>query len=634
MLDIALLVPFQGRRFSWVDPGVRRAFAPTQLVTTAARDRLVEYLGASPKAPEAPSHRSLTAVTLATSLARGGIRWKVIDPGEQSLAEWRRAIERLAPERPRAVGISSTFVLDGYWLGTLCEMVRRILPEAKLVIGGYYYASDAQQFLSLDADVLCVGEGERRIVEIVRAVRDGTGLEQIAGLYVRAPDGRLRYTGDVEPLRFEDLPLPDWTLSDRIEPPVEPGRDSLHYCVETQRGCVFKCEFCTYRTLAAPSLATSEHAVRAIRSIAGYHGTLFLIDATATTPRARFQSILEGLVREGGSPLPMNLYARVSDLDDEICALMARAGVTTVTVGQESGDQRMLNQMKKGTRADQVRPAIDALARHGLRAIFCFLFGFPGETVDSLATTRQLIRTINDGHEASPPVHFVGLHVFDIQDFAAVSLRPAVKDVAHRYGYDELPIDCARAADERLTTWLELARIPHAPASGFGSGLDLWSMYDRRRAVTEPLSFYRWAKAVDRALAVFVEGDLGGRTSRRGELSGLKAEILGPLSGDPVRSTLGERVSLRIRHRLTWRVLRTWARDEQTPGVITRSALGWEVGRAMGTLGDAWTAARSGTYPRLGKIEDGGVVNQTEAEADRLVQLGIATGRRRLVRAG
>lgn len=215
-----------------------------------------------------------------------------------------------------------------------------------------------------------------------------------------------------------------------------------------------------------------------------------------------------------------------------------------------------------------------------------------------------------------------------------MSLRPAVKDVVHRYGYDELPIDSVRAADERLTTWLELARIPHAPASGFGSGLDLWSLYDGRRRVAEPLSFFRWAKAVDRALSVFVEQELEGRTSRRGELSRLKAEILDALPGSRVPSSLGDRAALRIRHRLTWRVLRTWAKGEESPGVITRSALGWEVGRAMGTLGDAWSAARSGSYPHLGKVADAEVVNQSETEADRLVQLGIATGRRRLVKAG
>ncbi len=630
--DIALIVPFQPRGFGWVDPVSRAAFAPMHLASVVARDRVVEWLGVTPAEQEHEAHRSLTAVVLSTALERAGLRWRVLDHGARTLSYWRREIELLAKDPPRVVGISSTFIQDGAWLGTLCSIVRAALPGAKIVVGGYYYASDAERFLSLDADVLCVGEGERRIVQIVRALRDGGGLEHIPGLYLRGREGQLRYTGDVEPLALEELPLPDWTLSSRIEPPVVPERDSVQYCVETQRGCVFKCEYCTYRTLAAPVVSSVDYAVQAMRAPRGYRGNILLIDATSTAPRERIRAVLTHLAHAGGSPLPTSAFARVSDLDDEVCALMSRAGVTHMVVGQESGDQGMLNTMKKGTRVDQVKPAVASMARHDLTAVFCFMFGFPGETEATLGRTRELVRTINDGHETKPVVRSTALNIFDLQSFAAVGQRDAVRKVGHKFGYDQLEVSCARASDERITTWLELSRIPHAPATGFGTGIELWPLF-RGPASPDSLPFFRWTKALDRALAVFAEQAVEGRRSPPGELASLRREILDGIGDAHGQPSPLQRIQGGARRRLSWHLLRTWAEGERTPGLLTRAALGWEVGQATGKIDHVWQAARSGEYPRLGFLAKSEITEQSAVHAERLVQLGIATGRRRLARA-
>src|SRR5262245_24967800 len=146
MLDVVVLVPFENQPSSWVDPKVRTAFAPTRLVAIRAQNRLTELVGMAPGERSAPSvHRSLTAVALATSLERAGLRWRALDPGPVPLSDWRRRLEALRADPPRVVAISSTFVIDGFWLGALCELVRRVLPESCLAVGGYYYATDAKQ---------------------------------------------------------------------------------------------------------------------------------------------------------------------------------------------------------------------------------------------------------------------------------------------------------------------------------------------------------------------------------------------------------------------------------------------------------------------------------------------------------
>jgi hypothetical protein len=147
--DVAVLVPFEQLPGSWTDPVVRSELAPARLVAVRASHKVAELLGVAEAAPFPATHRSLTSIALATSLERAGLRWRVIDPGAISLGDWRRWLERLRTDPPRAVAISSTFIVDGYWLATLCELARRALPESRVVVGGYYYATDARKFLSV-----------------------------------------------------------------------------------------------------------------------------------------------------------------------------------------------------------------------------------------------------------------------------------------------------------------------------------------------------------------------------------------------------------------------------------------------------------------------------------------------------
>jgi anaerobic magnesium-protoporphyrin IX monomethyl ester cyclase len=638
MLDIALLVPIQSRPSIWADPPRRAALGAMQLATIRARDRFIEYLGGGAGLEGTPRsmHRSLTAVTLATSLEQAGVRWLVVDPGWWSLRAWRKRLLALRAQRPRLVALSTTFVADGTWLGTLCSLVRSLLPEARLALGGYYYATDAKQFLSLDADIYCIGEGERRIVSITEAVRDGRGLESIPGLYLRTPGEPLRYTGNVEPLPLDELQLPNWSLSTRIEPPIDPVREPIDHALETQRGCVFKCEFCTFRTLAAPMLASVERAVSAIRDVSTRNrGTISIVDATATYPRERWRRILERLVDEGGSPLPMTVYARVNDIDDEVCALMARANVRMVKIGLETADQRLLNAMRKGTRVAAAGPAVSALGRHGIKALFFAIYGFPGEDLASLSATRRLLATINDGQESAPVVYSTRISLFEHQDFAGIHWREAARGVNGRFGWEKLTITPERAAEAELLTYLELSRIPHAPYTGFGAAGFSWNAIDQTDAMYYDPAFFRWAKALDRGIGLFVEHELEGKRLDSRELARAGEVILRAVPvARGARRALGA-LRARAKNRLTWRLLDEWSKERRTGvGPITRLLLAYDLAQTTRDPSDVLRALATGHYPALGTLPATEPSAGPEAAAEQLIRFGVATGRRKLARAG
>lgn len=604
MVDVAVLVPFESEEVTWIDPFVRRASSPAVYRAVAARQRLEEFVGrplrTAAEMPIVPSlrrtaFRSLSAVTLASSLQRAGMRWVAVDPGLVSFSEWRAHIARLRRDRPRVVALTTTFIQTPAYAAALCSIVRRELPEATLALGGYLYATDTRRFLSLDADVFCIGEGEQRIVDIVERVRDGRPLDDVPGLYLNQ-GGRLRFTGSAEPPPFETQPLPDWTLAERIRPEIDLDRWMLYH-VETQRGCRFKCEFCTFRTVSAQSEQSPSHAVEAIRN-AAHHGPgmIWVVDPTATYPRSRWRSILERLVELGGSPLPIRVFARVSDLDDEVCALMAKAGVVQTLIGQESGSQRLLNAMRKGTRVEHVPPAVAAMAKHGITSMFAFIHGFPGENAESLAATRGMMSSLNDGCRDSPCAVSVEIEIFQVQDLATARQREALDGSSHHFDYGRLSMSARVASEEVLASFIALSRIPHAPATGCGVARPALGMLMRAVTTADRGWYFRWTKALDRGLGIFLEQDLDGKVIDLGELRRVREELLSPYSPLTLAERARHRTWNRMRGRLSRHLCTEWQTEESHGvGALTRLQLARTSLAVTGSLGQALRAGARGS---------------------------------------
>jgi hypothetical protein len=594
------LEQFLGRTVNLSDLEARPVFGGEMWPPTPPRETVTYFQ--KQRGATLSRNRTLTAVTLATHLERAGLRWQVVDPGVRELSWWRKRLMEARANPPVAVGICTTFLLCEQWFSALCAVVREVLPQTKLIIGGYYYALNAKKFLSFDADVFCIGEGEVRLPKIVKALRDKEDLSNIPGLYIRRPDGSLTFTGQVEPLDMNALPKVDWSLAKRIEPPVDFDVDELEYGVETQRGCVFKCEFCNYRTLQAPNVLSPEAAVDAIFNAGvSSKGFIRLTDATATFPHDRWQRVMQGVVDRGGAPRPMWAFARVSDLSEKAAELMGKAGLRWVFIGQESGDQRILNAMRKGTKVSQVKPAINALGKNGIRATMAFIHGFPGENAESLQNTRHMLETVNDGFESDPVALMYLVQPLAVPDFASVSQNEQMKGVEHFLGYESAPITPQKAMDEKLTTLMAISRVPHGPVYLLtpGTAPGLWETFfffhPRRYEI------YRWLKAVDRGVAVFLERDLEGKPPNMDELRRLRETILAPYPPQSRLRALAEAAAIRARAAFMGRAATEWTREkEHGPGLLTRSIIALSALRDTGKLDYAKRAWDETTYPKLG----------------------------------
>jgi anaerobic magnesium-protoporphyrin IX monomethyl ester cyclase len=219
----------------------------------------------------------------------------------------------------------------------------------------------------------------------------------LRGLALPGPAGTVHRTPPqsfVEDL--DTLPLPAWDLVDlpRYRKAWNAAHGRLSWNLVTTRGCPFHCNWCAkplYGTrYAQRSPAGVAEEIRLLKEQVAPDHIWFADDIFGLTPRW-IESFAEEIARRDAR-LPFMMQSRVDLMTPSAVAALAEAGAEEVWMGVESGSQRILDAMEKGTRVDQVRRATRLLRQHGIRAAWFLQLGYPGEEWGDLLLTRELLR--------------------------------------------------------------------------------------------------------------------------------------------------------------------------------------------------------------------------------------------------
>jgi anaerobic magnesium-protoporphyrin IX monomethyl ester cyclase len=298
---------------------------------------------------------------------------------------------------------------------------------ATTVLGGPHATILPEESLARqEVDLVVRGEGEDAVVEIASACahiarepksRDAA-LATIDGLSFKREDGEL-VNNPIRPLRgdLDSLPLPAYHLF-QVErysnlQPLTDGRDphARAFTILTSRGCPYQCTYCsksiTGRTWRPRSIAGVVHEwawlTRDLRAT-----EIGLADDVFNLDLERAKELCRALIAEGLTGVPWitihGMRAHPSDL--ELFQLMKLAGCKRVGFGVESGNQSILDSIKKQQTVGQVRAAFRNAKRAGLETMGFFMFGLPGETADManfmitapLPGTELYATVIQDGH--------------------------------------------------------------------------------------------------------------------------------------------------------------------------------------------------------------------------------------------
>jgi len=254
-------------------------------------------------------------------------------------------------------------------------------------------------YLAAGADAVLLGEGEMGFLSLADAWRAdaAASLRSIPGLALADGNGGVTYTPARSGLReLDSLPLPAWDLVD-AESYARAWRSAhgrFSWNMVTSRGCPYGCNWCAKPVFGRRYTQRSPDAVademRRLKDQIAPDHIWFADDIFGLTDEWVREFARAVAIRDARTPFMMQ--SRVNLMRPDVVDALADAGAEEVWLGVESGSQKVLDAMEKGTSVEEARLATRILKSRGVRACWFVQLGYPSETWEDVLDTRSLIR--------------------------------------------------------------------------------------------------------------------------------------------------------------------------------------------------------------------------------------------------
>ena len=298
-----------------------------------------------------------------------------------------------------AVGMGSTTLQIKSTLATF-ELAKKVRPGLVTLLGGVHPTIMPRETLlaSPAVDYLVLGEGERPAARLLDCLARGdrAAAAAVPGTASRGEGGEILINppspGDA--LESAEFVVPPYELfpMKRYVAQITYTKRFPSYSIVASRGCPYRCSFCNGSAVLGKRVRYKE-ARRLIEEMAllkneyGAKGIIFL-DSTFTLNKQWMTEFCR-LYRESGTGLPWACNSRVDTVDETLLRLMKSAGCWEILYGIESGNQRSLDLISKGTTVEQNTRALKLTMSLGFYTYASYILCLPGETeADALNTVR------------------------------------------------------------------------------------------------------------------------------------------------------------------------------------------------------------------------------------------------------
>nr|WP_246496072.1 radical SAM protein [Methanocalculus chunghsingensis] len=289
----------------------------------------------------------------------------------------------------------------------LSRLVKEKHPDTVVIWGGIHPTLYPEDCIS-DVDILCIGEGEGALTDLLTAMRDGLPYDQIANLWVR--EGEMIYKNPLRPLieDLDSLPVPLYGddsfffIDTNSITQVDTVFSEPEHLVQTARGCPWRCSFCVNsllrniftdlgpyvrrRTVDSVIAELSEYLGRS----KGMTRSIFFIDEVFAIDKkwvdefaTKYQKLTD---------LPFSVYYHPKQLNLAIIDRLVEAGLAEVDVGIQSGSDSVRNRIynRPGTSAEIVALAKE-VTRRNVKVRYDLIMESPYDTEDKLKETIDLL---------------------------------------------------------------------------------------------------------------------------------------------------------------------------------------------------------------------------------------------------
>ncbi len=280
------------------------------------------------------------------------------------------------------------------------EMQQYAKSKCGKVITSSSDATDhAEDYLKHGSDVVVIGEAEQTVLELCNAFKNNTSIELIHGISILKNGELIKSSSRAVIKDLDTLPPPAWDLLD-ITPYKKMwlgkhGYFSLNFV--TTRGCPYKCNWCAkpiygnrYNSHSPENIVLE---IKKWQQQFGFTHIWFADDIFGLKPN--WLKEFEHYIKKEKVNISYKIQSRADLLlEEDNIRHLANSGCTMVWMGAESGSQKILDAMDKGTKVEQIYEASRLLKKQGIKPAFFLQFGYLDETMEDIKKTIQMLNDL------------------------------------------------------------------------------------------------------------------------------------------------------------------------------------------------------------------------------------------------
>jgi anaerobic magnesium-protoporphyrin IX monomethyl ester cyclase len=278
--------------------------------------------------------------------------------------------------QPDVVGLSC-YVWNVKTLMAASRRIKEVKPDIKIVLGGPEVGPLAKSVLRKHpyVDVVVKSEGEVPFSEIVEAVGNGGDYGRVRGIAFQRV-GEIHETENAPILQdLNYIPSPHLLQYGKHK-----GRI---ICLETQRGCVFKCNFCFYNKDL--SIRNRRFDVARVKEeiffwLQQEADEIYLMDPVFNLNAARAKEICRFVAQHNNRKVRFHSEVWAEFIDEEMAQLFKEANFTFLEVGLQTTDGAVLAAVERRLKLKQFIEGISYLKKFDLKFELQLIYGLPGDT--------------------------------------------------------------------------------------------------------------------------------------------------------------------------------------------------------------------------------------------------------------
>lgn len=355
--------------------------------------------------PLSESHYFVPPVNLGylvTALRNSDFEAKLIDGVKDHLTV-EDLKEIILLDKPDVVGISffsCDFSIIKQYVGVIKELDKDIV----VILGGPHVSGVKEQIFEdfNNIDFAFAGESETSFPLFLKNIKNKIFYPKIPGLIWRDNDKTFSNPSQVEE-DLDRIDMPAWDLMDpRTYPKAPQGAVFRNWPIApivTSRGCPYQCTYCAGKLTTGQKIRkrSIKNIINELKVLYNQYGVreIHIIDDTFTSDRELVRGFCNGL-KENNMKVSLTFPngVRLNTLDEEILTLLKEAGCYAMSVGIESGNQKILNDMKKGLKLETIEEKINLINKFNIDINGFFIIGYPTETKETIQDTINFAKKL------------------------------------------------------------------------------------------------------------------------------------------------------------------------------------------------------------------------------------------------